>query len=123
MHKLIEFILSLPEPVYCERHSNYYLAEPINALSNVGFFIAGYFAFRLLAKHNLRKKEYLYLAIVIILIGIGSTAFHTFRNPYTFYLDVIPIYLFILVLLFWLYSVALESKIKAVKDKLGKQGG
>ena len=78
--------------LYCERVVAG--AEPLNALSNLGFFIAAWFVWRLAGRsHELRVGGTL-LAISIAAVGAGSTAFHVMGTPAARYLDIAPIVLF-----------------------------
>ncbi|MER2493631.1 ceramidase domain-containing protein [Catenovulum sediminis] len=90
---------------YCERNSADFWAEPINALSNFGFIIAGLIALFILYKSPqaqtfqspARKHHQLILsvlAILISIIGIGSFLFHTFANQWSLFADIVPIYIF-----------------------------
>ncbi|MEO0637810.1 MAG: ceramidase domain-containing protein [Pseudomonadota bacterium] len=80
--------------IYCERTDATYWSEPINALSNIAFIIAGVLAFR-----NARKlKADLFvqgLSLWICVIGIGSYLFHTHANVWSEMADVVPIQIFI----------------------------
>lgn len=85
--------MSLFDPInsYCERSGPGLLDEPINALSNISFFIAAYALYRLYRKHPMRDNQQLTLILMLALIGCGSTLFHTFANGLTMLGDVIPI--------------------------------
>jgi hypothetical protein len=85
--------MSLLDPInsYCERSGPGLLDEPINAFSNIAFFIAAYALYRLYRKRNLNDRQILTLIIMLALIGCGSTLFHTFANELTMLGDVIPI--------------------------------
>ncbi|HXW23088.1 MAG TPA: hypothetical protein VEK14_09290, partial [Rhodomicrobium sp.] len=68
-----------PIAMYCERTSAAWDAEPLNAISNVAFFIAAWAAWRLRQRHpdaafggTIRA-----LCIIIAVVGAGSLAFHT----------------------------------------------
>jgi hypothetical protein len=76
---------------YCERTEIGLLAEPLNAFSNVSFFIAAWLLYR--AEGSKRFEEKLLIALIAI-IGVGSTLFHTFANGLTMLADIIPISLF-----------------------------
>lgn len=80
---------------YCERIDASFWSEPLNAVSNAGFLIAG-----LIAAHRaIRSGEepdlpVLLLAAAVFLIGIGSFLFHTFANAWSGLADTIPIRIF-----------------------------
>jgi hypothetical protein len=80
---------------YCERTDAGYWAEPVNALSNAGFVIAGVVAWRLSAGDRGARL----LAAVLVLIGVGSFLFHTHAQLWAALADVVPIQGFILIYL------------------------
>ena len=80
--------------IYCERLDASFLAEPINAISNLSFIVAGFFLWRL------RSSRSKLMAILIILIGLGSFSFHTFANRLTGLLDVLAIALYLVAFAF-----------------------
>jgi hypothetical protein len=88
--------------LYCERGTNEALwAEPINAISNAGFFLAALIFWQLLLwrpREERSADHYLFVALVF-LIGLGSLAFHLYADEGTALADVIPIALFMLVYL------------------------
>lgn len=88
--------------LYCERGTNPALwAEPINAISNAGFFLAALMGWQLLLWRPPEERsadQYLLVALTF-LIGFGSLAFHLYADEGTALADVIPIVLFMLVYL------------------------
>ena len=108
--------------IYCERLEPGLWAEPLNAISNLAFFIAAFFAWQLLQHHphpnpppqgggmrrlneaapsfsrsweGVKTQWPAYLLIfLIMLIGIGSTLFHTFATHWAMLSDVLPILIF-----------------------------
>lgn len=85
-----------PADIYCERTDPSFWAEPVNALTNLAFILAGL----LLVLH--RQPPARTLGALIILIGIGSFLFHTFANRLTGFLDVLFIGVY-LVTYAWLW--------------------
>lgn len=84
--------LLTPVNLYCERLGPDFWAEPVNALSNAAFFIAAWYAGRLLAaRGQLRSVTGWLLTLLIVVIGIGSFLFHTFAVRWALLADVIPI--------------------------------
>jgi hypothetical protein len=83
-----------PIDSYCERLGPGLWAEPLNALSNLGFFVAAVWAAVQAWKRRADLAVWI-LVLLVLLIGIGSTLFHTFANRWSGYADVIPITLFI----------------------------
>ncbi len=88
---------------YCERCGPGLFDEPLNALTNVSFFVAAGAAWLLACQRNVRSVGALLLIALAIAVGVGSTLWHTFATPWARYLDVVPIFLFQLCFL-WLYS-------------------
>jgi hypothetical protein len=107
-------LCNLPQTTYCERGiSNAFWAEPVNALTNVAFPLAGYLGHTLLKDKKIKSKELLVLPWMLGLVGFGSFAYHTARNSITLIFDALPIYLFILYALFLMLKELLGSKLKA----------
>jgi hypothetical protein len=89
--------------LYCERVDPGIWAEPVNASTNLAFFLAACAVWNL-ARHAQTLSARIWLLIVLIVtIGIGSSLFHTFATTWARVLDAVPILLFQLSYL-WLYS-------------------
>jgi ceramidase len=84
---------------YCERGGDpAFWAEPLNAVSNGAFIIAGLIAAAQLARQPAAHRavfEWL-LVLLVIVIGIGSFLFHTYATRWAVLADTIPISLFML---------------------------
>ena len=80
--------------IYCERLDASFWAEPINAFTNLSFIVAGLFIWRL------RTPRSNLMAILMILIGLGSFSFHTFANRLTGLFDVLAIALYLVAFAF-----------------------
>ncbi len=84
---------------YCERGGDPgFWAEPLNAISNGAFIIAGLIAAWQLARAP-RKDWALFewlLIVIVICIGTGSFMFHTYATVWAIPFDTIPISLFML---------------------------
>ncbi len=80
--------------IYCERLEPGLLAEPLNAISNISFFIAAFFAYRLAKKEHALNSRTRALIILLCAIGLGSTLFHTMATPAAQHSDVLPIVLY-----------------------------
>ncbi|MEM9101175.1 MAG: ceramidase domain-containing protein [Pseudomonadota bacterium] len=85
---------------YCERIDPSFWAEPVNAITNLAFIIAGWFACKQVKKTSSETRYLWLLPILMMAIGIGSFLFHTFANLWSLLADVIPIYIFQLVFLY-----------------------
>lgn len=86
---------SSPVDNYCERLDASFWAEPLNALSNASFLLAGLL---LLLQWRRTTPHYIsgfLLALNVLAIGIGSFLFHTFANRWSALADVLPIAVFI----------------------------
>ena len=96
---------SAPVDLYCERIGSDLLAEPLNAISNIAFFLAAFIAARhALASSRARGDLFLWLLItLVIVIGAGSTIFHVAATRWSVLADVVPITLFIVA--FFLYAM------------------
>lgn len=87
---------------YCERDGRPdFWAEPLNAVTNGAFIIAGVWLLALLARDlraGARPRDPLSwaLAVLIVVIGIGSFLFHTLAVRWSALADTIPIALFML---------------------------
>ena len=84
---------------YCERGGDpSFWAEPLNAISNGAFIIAGLVAARQLKRSPRRDYalfEWLMIALILA-IGTGSFLFHTYATVWAIPFDTIPISLFML---------------------------
>jgi hypothetical protein len=113
-------ISNLPQTIYCERgYSQFFASEPVNALSNFSFFIAGYLGYRLIKKSKLQNKQLFFLPWLLVLIGIGSLTYHTFRSPITVIFDFLPTYLFIASVLFIALKELTGNSIKSLLILIG----
>ena len=75
---------------YCERQTDSFWSEPLNALTNLMFVILG-----LAVAFKTKKDKFCFLlSVQIIAIGIASFTFHTFANLLGALLDVLCIILF-----------------------------
>jgi Ceramidase len=89
--------------LYCERILPGLLSEPMNAFSNLSFFIAAWAIWQLAQRQKKIPLSIWILIVLTIAIGTGSTLFHTFATGWASLLDMIPILLFQLCFL-WFYS-------------------
>ena len=80
--------------LYCERVGPGLSAEPLNALSNVAFFVAAWAAWRLAGRLAARSPGTAVLLALVVSVGIGSSLFHTFATPWARALDIGTIVLF-----------------------------
>lgn len=88
--------------LYCERGTNPdLLAEPINALSNAAFLLAGLIGLQLVLWRppEERSADHFLLAVLVVFIGFGSLAFHLYADQGSELADVVPIGVFMLVYL------------------------
>lgn len=80
--------------IYCERLEPGLLAEPVNAVTNLAFFVAGFFALQLARSENALNWRSGLLITLIFAMGVGSTLFHTFAVLWAMMADVLPILTF-----------------------------
>ncbi len=81
--------------IYCERLSADFWAEPINAITNIFFILAGILALRLWKNSAARSWDMLVMALLMFVVGIGSFIFHTVATRWASLADVLPIAIFI----------------------------
>ncbi len=91
---------------YCERLSPDFWAEPLNALTNLAFIIAGILMWRRVNDLSCRL-----LCGLLIAIGVGSFLFHTFATRWAALADVVPIGLFIIAYLYLVNRKIAQFKI------------
>ena len=114
------FLNNLYQTIYCERGvSVAFWAEPVNAMTNIVFLIVGFLATRLLIKTKSDTKEMIVLPWLFAGVGVGSFIYHTAHSPSTLALDALPIYIFILYVLFLVLSWLTKNKIKSALILLG----
>ena len=85
-----------PIDAYCERLSPAFWAEPVNAVTNLGFILAALILWRRSAGQPLAQV----LSAILCVIGIGSFLFHTQAVAWAAIADTAPIGGFILLYLF-----------------------
>ena len=89
--------------LYCERLSAELWAEPINALTNIAFFIAAWGIWHFSRRSSTLSPDIWLLIATSVAIGSGSFVFHTVATNWARVLDVLPILIFQLLFL-WLYG-------------------
>ena len=77
--------------LYCERLGSGLWAEPVNALTNIAFFIAALAAFLLARREGKLNAQTITLIALIVIIGTGSTLFHTTATFWAMMADSLPI--------------------------------
>lgn len=88
--------------LYCERVAPGLWGEPLNALTNLAFILAGILLVAALRRDEAARGDPAIVALValIFLVGIGSGLFHTFATVWAVLADVIPVALFILLYMY-----------------------
>ncbi|WP_323786159.1 ceramidase domain-containing protein [Thalassovita sp.] len=81
---------------YCERAGPEYWAEPVNALTNLGFVLAAAILWPRMAGLGVGRA----LSANLALIGIGSWLFHTHAQVWAGLADTPPILIFVLIYIF-----------------------
>ena len=102
--------------IYCERLEPGFWGEPFNAVTNIAFFIAAFFAFQLAKKSSGLNWANLLLVVLLAAIGAGSFAFHTLATESTQLADVIPILLYQLAFLGLYSRHVMKSSQKSVQS-------
>lgn len=95
--------------LYCERIGPAFWSEPVNALTNLAFVVAAYFAWRLARGTQMLNAPVWWLITLILAIGAGSFLFHTLATPRAMAADVVPILIFQLSYL-WIYVGAVMQR-------------
>ncbi len=95
--------LNDPIDLYCERLHEGLWAEPVNAVSNLAFFMAAAGAYYLWKREGKGDRFILLLIGLAVLVGIGSTLFHTFATRWGVFADAIPIAIFVVA--FFVYTL------------------
>jgi len=88
--------------LYCERTTPDFWAEPVNAVTNLGFVLGAWLAWRLARREAALDTGIVALVGMIVAIGLGSFLFHTLASKLTRWLDILPIFVFQSAYL-WLY--------------------
>ena len=84
---------------YCERTDFSFWAEPVNAVTNAAFLIAAVWMWRRTEGVTGARV----LCVILFVIGIGSTLFHTFATAWAAMADNLPILSYILVYIFLIH--------------------
>lgn len=87
--------LNDPIDLYCERLHDGLWAEPVNAVSNLAFFLAAAGAYLLWKREGRNDRFILLLIALAVLVGIGSSLFHIFATRWGLFADSIPIAIFV----------------------------
>src|SRR5262249_52753069 len=100
---------------YCERgHSVSFWGEPLNAISNAAFLVAGIVAASYFSQIRLRagwRREYCGLLIsLLFMIAIGSFLFHTFATRWSELADQMPITIFVFLYCFFALLFLLQLR-------------
>jgi hypothetical protein len=102
---------------YCERVAPGLLGEPLNAVTNIAFFIAAWLVLRRARAEGRLDRPLGVLIGLVFAIGAGSTLWHVFAQRWAGAADVIPILLFIVTyvgLTMWRYFGARAAEAVAL---------
>ena len=80
--------------LYCERLAPGLFEEPVNAFTNMAFFVAAWATWLLARRLSALDVHVRGLVALMIVIGAGSALFHTFATGWARILDEVPILLF-----------------------------
>lgn len=96
-------------PIYCETALNTlgtFPAEPVNTITSFAPVILGILAIHYLIRHRHTDTLAYTLAILTILTGLGSVAWHAYRTQFTLIIDAVPgLIYFVLIAFAWAYYV------------------
>ncbi len=76
-----------PMDRYCERTGPEFWSEPLNALSNLSFVVAGL----LILSFAKKDRPLRTFGLLVVLVGFGSATYHTIATKWAMFADVIPI--------------------------------
>jgi uncharacterized membrane protein YeaQ/YmgE (transglycosylase-associated protein family) len=97
-------------PYYCETALNplgTFPAEPVNTITSFVPAILGVLALIYLIRNGNRSTVAYTLAVLTLLTGLGSVAWHSMRTPTTLLIDWLPGAIYFLILVFfWAYYAA-----------------
>jgi hypothetical protein len=97
-------------PYYCETALNplgTFPAEPVNAITSFVPAILGILALVFLIRNRNTSAVAYTLAVLTLLTGLGSVAWHSMRTPLTLLIDWLPGAIYFLILVFfWAYYAA-----------------
>lgn len=84
--------------LYCERTSEVFWAEPLNAVTNLAFLIAAWIGWQQRAALPVAQRSRFGAAMLVLtaVIGLGSFLFHTFATRWAMLADVVPIGVYML---------------------------
>lgn len=99
--------------LYCERIGQGFWNEPLNALTNIVFIAAAFYAWRVLKTRGSSDRWETGVVCLAGLIGIGSFLFHTFATTWAAQADIIPIWAFVM-------SYALLASYRLGNKQIGK---
>lgn len=83
---------------YCERALNPdFWAEPLNALTNLGFIVAAILIYVDLRASRLQQGKATILCLILLMmcVGAGSFLFHTYATQWSRIADIVPIAVFV----------------------------
>ncbi len=97
--------------IYCERSNDTLLGEPLNAVSNIGFFIAAWLLWRIYRHHRpkiVASPDIPVLIMLTAIMGAGSMIFHSVATFGAMFFDIIPILCFALLYVYIFARTLLE---------------
>ncbi len=89
-------------PHYCESYQHLWLNEPLNIISNLSFFVGAYYLYKLARNKKYNKNVSIFLTGIMVILGLGSLAWHSHRTTLTLLSDELPIYIFIIFAFYFL---------------------
>lgn len=97
-------------PLYCETYRDLaFIAEPINAITNIASLIAALLILIYLRRRNIKAWDLYTLVALLAFTGIGSFFWHAFRDPVALAFDALPGIMFFLLFL-WVWATRLRNR-------------
>ena len=72
----------------------FWMVEPLNALTNLTFFVGAYYLFKFVRHNNFNGRISAFFVAIMTAVGLGSLLWHLQRSEITLLLDRLPIYIF-----------------------------
>ena len=102
-------------PQYCEAAANLWLHEPLNVITNFSFIIGAFYLYRYIKASSLDRRLGIILVGFMVILGLGSLSWHSYRSIPTLWLDEIPIYIWVVFAFYFLtQSLTKSYKLTAI---------
>src|SRR3989304_3520445 len=108
MEMIVNFLASLPYTEYCERQgSAAWNAEPVNAVTAIVLLISAFYIWKLIKnRHGVNDKRFIFLPFLLAVSALANIFYHLSPNSFAYWLDVVPLAIFWLNILYLLFLFA-----------------